>query len=260
MLFEKMKDEHEKIERELEKLEREIVKLPSGRLKCKRDGRYFKWFCLENGVRTYVPKKKKDYIRNLAKKEYLVCSYEDLKKEKELLELYLNKRAKVATKLDKLLNEKAMFKEIIESCFQPVDSKLAAWMNENYETKTNCTSYAMNRTASGRFVRSKSESIIASVLDNYRIPYRYECKLNLGEHTIYPDFTIMHPKTGKIYYWEHLGMADDEKYFRNANWKLELYASHNIYPMINLITTYETKDNHLDAQWVETIVKYYFVN
>ena len=57
-------------------------------------------------------------------------------------------------------------------------------------------------------MRSKSEAMIAMSLYVQKIPYRYECELKLGSITLFPDFTIRHPETGEIFYWEHFGMMD----------------------------------------------------
>ena len=75
---------------------------------------------------------------------------------------------------------------------------------------------------------------------------------------MYPDFTIKHPKTGKIYYWEHFGRMDDPKYAQNAISKLESYIKNGIIPDIDLISTYETKEHPLDYEMIEKIVKEYF--
>lgn len=91
------------------------------------------------------------------------------------------------------------------------------------------------------------------------IPFRYECELQLGETTLYPDFTLRHPLTGNLFYWEHFGMMDNPAYCRNVSSKLQLYFSHGIIPSINLITTYETKDDPLDVEIVEGIIQHYFL-
>lgn len=92
-----------------------------------------------------------------------------------------------------------------------------------------------------------------------KIPFRYECALQLGESVIFPDFTIRHPETGNLYYWEHFGLMDDLSYSRNSCAKLQLYTSHGIIPSIHLITTYETKDSPLSSEIVEKIVSHYFL-
>ena len=78
--------------------------------------------------------------------------------------------------------------------------------------------------------------------------------------TLFPDFTIRHPKSGEFYYWEHFGLIDDPGYRKNAMSKLQLYASHGIFPTINLITTYETKYTPLNPEYVNLLVSHYFIN
>lgn len=116
------------------------------------------------------------------------------------------------------------------------------WINSQYEI---CNKYPEKRifkTASNHMVRSKSEVLIDMALYTNKIPFRYECELNLGELIIYPDFTIKHPKIGKIFYWEHFGRMDDQKYAQNTASKLKNYIENGIIPNIDLITTYEAKD------------------
>ena len=56
------------------------------------------------------------------------------------------------------------------------------------------------------------ETIIDKLLFDAGIPFRYEDKLVLGDNTIYPDFTVRHPRTAEYYYWEHFGLLDEPKY------------------------------------------------
>ena len=67
-------------------------------------------------------------------------------------------------------------------------------------------------TVTGEMVRSKSEAMILMLLEYSGIPYRYECRLDIDRKAYYPDFTIRHPYTGEIFYWEHVGMLDDPSY------------------------------------------------
>lgn len=77
---------------------------------------------------------------------------------------------------------------------------------------------------------------------------------------MYPDFTIRHPITGEMVYWEHFGLMDEEAYRNSVYKKLKLYCDNGIIPSINLITTYETKQHPLDANHVEAIIKEYFLS
>ena len=115
------------------------------------------------------------------------------------------------------------------------------------------------KVGSDEFVRSKSESMIAKVLKQHKIPYRYECQLLLGDIELYPDFTIRHPSTGELYYWEHFGWLDKTEYVKNMHAKMQLYTSNNIMPGIHLITTYENQEKPLTFELVELLIQHYFV-
>ena len=88
--------------------------------------------------------------------------------------------------------------------------------------------------------------------------YRYECELVLGNDTFYPDFTIFHPLTSNIIYWEHFGMMDVPSYCDQTFSKLKHFSHYGILPGIQLITTYETKQNPINSEQIEQIVSNYF--
>lgn len=104
-------------------------------------------------------------------------------------------------------------------------------------------------------VRSKSESIIAGLLEANSIPYKYEMRLTLEDQTFYPDFTILNPLDRQIVYWEHFGMVDNPEYEAAMQRKLAEYRAHGIMPWDNLITTYETSSNPFNAQKILRIIK-----
>lgn len=118
-------------------------------------------------------------------------------------------------------------------------------------------------------MRSKSEAMIAMSLYVQKIPYRYECELKLGSITLFPDFTIRHPETGEIFYWEHFGMMDKPEYVKNASDKISLYMKYGIYPNDKLLVSYETQKQPLSTEQIDlafsadadiwkTIVRIYF--
>ena len=67
----------------------------------------------------------------------------------------------------------------------------------------------MLKGINGKMLRSKSEAMIEQALLYANIPYRYECKLELDNKILYPDFTMLHPEMKEKYYWEHMGMMDN---------------------------------------------------
>ncbi len=96
------------------------------------------------------------------------------------------------------------------------------------------------------------------VLSINQIPFRYECELSLNDAVVYPDFTIMHPRTEELFYWEHFGMMDNPRYAKRAGEKLQMYIVNGLIPTVNVITTYETTMKPLDTESLDRIVKEYF--
>jgi len=92
------------------------------------------------------------------------------------------------------------------------------------------------QTLSGDLVRSKSEVIIANILHQSGIPFKYEIRLFGTEGPPKrPDFTV--EWKGKMYYWEHLGMLDAEDYCQEWERKKAWYDAN--FPG-HLITTEES--------------------
>ena len=109
---------------------------------------------------------------------------------------------------------------------------------------------------SGRLMRSKGELFIASRLDYYRIPARYEEPLWIPELSQYsPDFTIRRPRDHKIFYWEHFGMVDDPEYLRRSRYKLSRYEEYGIVPWDNLIITYNGYDGSINGKLIDAMIQ-----
>ena len=119
----------------------------------------------------------------------------------------------------------------------------------------------IHRTARGEAVRSKSEVIIANLLDAAGVDYRYEEKLEIDGVTKFPDFTIDDDDTGVKYYWEHLGMLSHERYRRRWNEKLKWLRGHGIVPREEgggeegtLIVTRDSDDGGIDSEAVSKLI------
>jgi len=107
-------------------------------------------------------------------------------------------------------------------------------------------------TSGGLRVRSKSEILIAELLDRLEIPYRYECPLQLrGGITVHPDFTVLDVRNRRVFYWEHLGMMDDREYVRESLRKLNDYAASGYFPGRRLMLTYESASSTLNIRLAE---------
>lgn len=158
-------------------------------------------------------------------------------------------------RIDKLLSPDSSYHNLLLSA---VFNDEVSWSTTDYQRSNNYPEKLIHNTYVGILVRSKSEVLIANALFSKQIPFRYEACLQLGSHTVYPDFTIRHPVTKKIYYWEHLGMMGEEGYLDNALTKIRRYCRNNIYPDGNLILTYESRQTPLDSELVLHIIEHYF--
>ena len=100
----------------------------------------------------------------------------------------------------------------------------------------------IHEVLTGDMVRSKSEVIIANLLHERDIEFRYEKPLYAPDGTMYlPDFTLIW--AGEEWYWEHLGRLDLPDY--KAKWEKKEKWYHRHFPG-RLIITREGKD--LSAQ------------
>lgn len=257
-IYERAIAEQDVLEKQINSIKKQIKSLPSGKLVCSQNGKYKKWYQSDGHKKVYISKTNKKLAEQLAAKKYLSLQLEDLKNEKNAIQFYL-RHSSFHGKSEKLLTDDSEYKNLLTSYFSPLSEELSTWSKTEYISNPNYPEQLVHKGSSGIFVRSKSESMIDMILYVHKIPFRYECALTLGETTLYPDFTIRHPKTGEVYYWEHFGLMDNPAYSKNAYTKLQLYTNHGIIPSIQLITTYETKEHPLTAETIESIVENYFL-
>lgn len=184
---------------------------------------------------------------------------EELSQEKNILQLFITQSKAIPLKTNALLLETSPYRELLVPYLHPLSPNVLEWLTSPYEKNTLYPHTLIHKSISGNVLRSKSESLIDMALYMKNIPYRYECSLTLDSITFFPDFTILHPKTLKLYYWEHFGMMDDLKYAKDAFSKLQVYNSHGYLPTVNLIITFETKENLLTSDLIEKILQHYFM-
>ncbi len=184
---------------------------------------------------------------------------EDLEKEQSAFDMYLRHCSKDFENVNILFTGSSEFLTLLSPYFSPQSEELDCWMKSPYAKNQKHLEHLTHKVCSDEFVRSKSEAMIVKLLKQYQIPYRYECQLLLEDVELYPDFTILHPETGKLFYWEHFGWLDKADYVKNMHSKLQLYTSNNILPGINLITTYENQENPLTFKAIEFQIQQYLL-
>ena len=209
-------------------------------------------------TQTYIPKKHREYAQQLAYKRFLLEKQTECKKELYALELYQRHAVGENKKSDRFLSEDPAYQELLCPFYQMVTQEELIWSDTSYPKNPNYPEQLKYKSCKNEYVRSKSEALIAMNLYMKKIAYRYECELKIGKAVFYPDFTILHPLTGKEIYWEHFGKMDLPEYAKNAADKLHMYARNGIYPGDRLITTYETMEQPLDTAIVQKLITYHF--
>lgn len=257
-IYKRMQQKYEKMKEQIVELKRQLEHLPEGKLVSGRNGKYYQWFQSDGHTRKYIPQKNKKLIEQLAIKKYLSYMLADAENEKCAIEYYLKHHREDVGKAEHLLNTKSEYREILSPYFQTNSKALQEWLQEPFEQNSQYQENLIFKTISGHTVRSKSEVMIDTLLYINKIPFRYECALWLGKRKIFPDFTIRHPKTGEVYYWEHFGKMGEEEYVKKSCSKIQSYALHGIIPNINLIMTFETSENPLSPEDVMEIIEKYF--
>lgn len=258
MSYRHMLQQKNQIAKRIDVIEKQLKDLPEGKLNCARNGNYCKWYQSDGKTNIYIPKKNQQLAEQLAAKKYLTFLKQDLQQENEAIEAYLKKHHCGLGQAERLLVEPSEYQKLLSPYFKTNSQELLDWQNSPFEQNTKFPENLIIKTSSGHYVRSKSEAIIDMALFKRQIPFRYECALQLGKMIIYPDFTIRHPDTGEVYYWEHFGKMDDREYSKKVFMKLESYNTHGIIPNVQLIMTFETRDNPLSSETVENIIEQYF--
>lgn len=254
-----MNSEYDRLQTQISHLQTELKKYPDGHLICSKNQSRCKWYQSDGHNKVYIPKSNRHLAEQLSVKKYLSLLLEDLKNEQRAIEFYLRHHKTNVGRAEKLLTDTSEYQNLLKPYFTPLSQELSDWIHAPYEHNLLYPEQLIHKSISGNFLRSKSEAIIDMLLFVNKIPFRYECSLVLGEVTLYPDFTIRHPHNGTTFYWEHFGLIDNASYSANAFSKLQLYTTHKIYPSIQLITTYETKEHPLTTDTVEKIISDFFL-
>ena len=213
-----------------------------------------KWFITINQKQHYLKKSEIGLAKKLALKKYVKLKIKALEASLAEIKLHETKTSTAEKALTALLNDNA-YVELLSDYFGKLDSEATVWANADYPKNTNHPESLVHPTVGGLMVRSKSESMIAIALSEQQIPFRYENLITIDDATFAPDFTILHPHTGQIMYWEHFGLMEDEKYLNDFSHKIICYAKNQIYLGENLIATFETSDCPLDYQSINNKIK-----
>ncbi len=91
-------------------------------------------------------------------------------------------------------------------------------------------------------MRSRIEVLIAEILDELGLEYKYEPAIRFGDEVFYPDFLVYIPCLKRCMIIEFFGMIDNEKYAFNAAGKMAVYANSGLIMNRDVIGLFGTKD------------------
>ncbi len=205
----------------------------------------------------YISRKQEGLPERLAQKDYDELVVKCTKERLVLLEKLLEKwdRTDIARNYENLCPER---QKLISPYIATQEQYIKAWKEQTYTGKGFERGTVELFTSRGERMRSKSEIIIADMLDKYGIPYKYENPVYLhGVGTVYPDFTILNLHQRKEIYWEHFGMMDSPEYCEKALKKLETYQRNGYLLGDRLIITYETSRYPLETETMERNIRQY---
>lgn len=240
--------------------EKELIKAPEGSLRVCRHGKKIQYYHRKdpkdfNGI--YIREQDIELARKLVQKDYDERVLKSVKKELDVIDKYLKgSPGTYAEEIYENLHEGR--KKLVVPIIEDDEAYRKRWEEERYQGKAFYEGTPELYTEKGERVRSKSEVMIADLLNQFGIPYRYEYPLQLkGVGKIFPDFTILNIKTREHIYWEHFGMMDDIGYAETAIKKIAAYEQNDIFPGEHLIMTFETKKNPLNSAIVKNQIMHY---
>ena len=138
------------------------------------------------------------------------------------------------------------------------DGYAERWQKEEYQNRWMKSDF-IYETPRGEKVRSKSEWMIACMLAEAGVPYRYEEIVPLNAMFgvfLYPDFTVLNKRTRKVYYWEHFGRMDDPEYINNSFMpKMNDYYNFDFLPGEKLLMSFESGKRPFDTTQVKRIIE-----
>ncbi len=223
----------------------------------------------KNGFQYYLsyPGQKRKYIKRsemtivpmVLQNEYNMTLEKKLLKAKKKLEQFLReyKGPEFDALYDSICESKKCFvRPLVESD----EMVVAKWLEATRGNQNTFPEEGKYLTENGERVRSKSEKILADMFKKYRVPYRYEPRVEIRPgKVIYPDFVLLNIRERKTYYWEHLGLISDGEYASKNLEKINQYEERGIILGDNLLISMESEESPLNVKLIEKKIQRYLI-
>lgn len=252
----------QRIEKEIALLENRLRTSPEGTLRVTRNhngNQFYRMIELNDTKGIYLSRSNGDLISRLAQKDYEKKLMPVLIKQHKAIERFLKDYEPQAA-IDVFEKLKGPRKQLVTPVYPSDEEFVRQWLSKPYKKLNFRSDDPEYITENNERVRSKSEIIIANTLRSHNIPYRYEYPVyEDGVLIAAPDFNCLNVRTRKEYYWEHLGMMDDESYVNKNIRKIEKYTLAKGFDESRLILTFETVRQPLNTRIIEEKIRRYLV-
>ncbi len=249
------------LEKWIEEKKKALKSAPDGSLRCTSTSGYRIYYHITTGGNsngTYIRRKDEGLVRALAQKDYDRAVLKTAQSELARVNSFLHFRNQGTVEaIYPCLSENR--KKLVDPMVLSDHDFVEYWQKMPYERKGFREDAPDFYTQKGERVRSKSEILIADVLNRNGVPYRYEYPLDLpGAGVIHPDFTVLCADRQEMI-WEHLGMMDDPEYAAGALRRIDLYERSGYYPGRTIILTHETAARPLGTRMIEAVIREYLL-
>ena len=231
---------------------------PKERLRIRKKGTNYQYYSEKNKKRTYISKKNIEIARKIAQRDYYQKLLPGILKNLKVMNQFFkgynpNKLEQCYTGLS------SARKQLVEPIFIDNETYATQWQAKKYERKKDSPDGSFI-TQKDEVVRSKSEIIIANLLNSRKVPYHYEYPLQLSNgNIIYPDFFCLNKRTRQEFYWEHCGKMDDPIYTTSITQRIADYSKTGIIPGKNLILTFESARTPLETKAIVRLIEIYLL-
>lgn len=233
-----------------------VKRAPAGRLRITKSNGCVQYYHVkDNPPGVYLSSDRFNFAKSLAQKNYDSKVLREVHSCVSALEHFVESflPEEILKVYDSLNPDR---KRLVDSRIQSDEAFAAEWLKMDYKSLKFDSDDIELYTSSGIRVRSKSEVIIAEVLERLKIPFRYEFPLKMkGGVCIHPDFVCLNVQTREEILWEHFGLMDNPDYVENFVLKLHSYAKNGFVMGKNLIFTVENRNHPLSSREVEALAR-----
>ncbi len=233
------------------------TQFPEGaKLRVSKHGKGYQFYMREKGTERsgkYIRDKDRNIAEKLAQAEYDEKLLERIDRRLEMISS-LGENTENNPYIEAIDAISVFKRPLVNTHYLSDEQYILGWLEQQYQNPGFREDAPEFITRKGLRVRSKSEVIIADILDDEKIPYLYEKPLKLKKGVVYPDFTILNAEERKEVYWEHFGMMDDIEYRNGAFLKIRNYEESGLFQHGSLIWTFETSKYPLNTRYIRNMI------